>query len=133
MKKFLKVLAAVAAVAAVVPYKAKADENGGEVEGLLWKANWKLDPDYQSDPDINITFGFNNPFEKLNNESHLFADDLVVDYCCDETLAQNGETRVYTEEAVAECDCCCEDTADCGCNTGNNAGNDAGNDAGCEE
>ena len=46
--KFLKVLAAVAAVAAVVPFRGEGDENGGELEGLFWKATWKIDPDYQS-------------------------------------------------------------------------------------
>ena len=106
MKKFLKVLAAAAAVAAVIPYKAKADENGGEVEGLFWKVDWKLDPDYQSDPDVNVTFGFNNPFEAMKKESHLFADDLVVDYCCDEGIAPN--TVMYTEEDCGD-DCDCDD------------------------
>ena len=113
MKKFLKVLAAVAAVAAVVPFRGEGDENGGELEGLLWKATWKLDPDYQSDPDINITLGFNNPFKSFKKEDHLFADDLVVDYCCDETLVQDGETQVYTEESVAEAPTE-TDTCDCG-------------------
>ena len=100
--KFLKVLAAVAAVAAVVPYKAKADENGGEVEGLFWKATWSLDPNYQSDPDINVTFGFNNPFRKENEESQLFADDLTVDYCCDSSLAHSPIHTEYTEEDFAD-------------------------------
>ena len=136
MKKFLKVLAAAAALAAVVPYKAKADENGGEVEGLLWKATWKLDPDYQSDPDINVTIGLNNPFEKLNKESHLFADDLVVDYCCDETLTHapvTNESRLYTEEdvkeeetVVVENNCSCTESSDCGCESDCGCGDDCG-------
>ena len=67
----------------------------------------------------------------MNKESQLVADDLVVDYCCDETLAKTGETCVYTEEDVAEADaeppvaepvCTCEETAGCDC----------GGDCGCE-
>ena len=129
MKKFLKVLAATAAVASIIPLRNKITEDSGSLEALLWKATWTIDPDYQSEPDVHITVGFNNIFRPEDKENELFADDLVVDYCCDETLAQNGETRVYTEEDVAECNCGCENTADCGCN----AGNDAGNDAGSEE
>ena len=100
MKKFLKVLAAAAAVAAIIPYRGEGDENGGELEGLLWKATWKTDPHYQSEPDINITFGFNNPFK--SKESHLFADDLVVDYCCDEELAHDveNEADLYADEEL---------------------------------
>ena len=57
MKKFLKILAGAAALAAVVPFKCKADENGGEVKGLLYKVNWSIDPDYQSDPEVNVSSG----------------------------------------------------------------------------
>lgn len=110
MKKFLKILATAAAVAAVIPYKAQADENGGEVEGLFWKVDWKLDPDYQSDPDINVTLGFNNPFEAFKKESHLFADDLVVDYCCDEGITPN--TVMYRDET---CECSGADECKCEC------------------
>ena len=113
MKKFLKVLAGAAALAAIVPFKCKADENGGTVQGQLYKVNWSLDPDYRSEPEVNVEFGFNNPFEK-DEESHLFADEIVVDYCCDETLANAtvcGETKLYTEEDIDamadddDCDC----------------------------
>ena len=130
MKKFLKILAATAAVAAVIPLRGEGDENGGELEGLLWKATWKLDPHYQSEPDINITFGLNNPFKKANKESHLFADELVVDYCCDETLTHapvHTETQLFTEEDFADepettgteesetTECGCGEDCNCGC------------------
>lgn len=107
MKKFLKVLAAVAAVAAVVPYRGEGDEKGGEIEGLLWKATWTRDPDYQSDPDIHVTIGFNNPFEALKKESHLFADDLVVDY----SGGNNATVIVRDEECNCEDECKCDDDA----------------------
>lgn len=97
MKKVLKILAAAAAVAAVVPYKCKADEKGGVVQGLLYRVTWTQDPDFLSEPDVNVTFGFNNPFEKKGEESELFADELVVDYCCDDTIVTN-ESTLYREE-----------------------------------
>ena len=103
MKKFLKVLAAAAAVASVVPFHAEGDKNKGVIKALLWRADWNIDPDYQSQSDINVLIGFNNPFEHFNKESDLFADDLVVDYCCD------GETVTYTEECTCE-ECSCEET-----------------------
>ena len=102
MKKILKVLAATAALAAVVPFHGEADDNGGTIEALLWKAKWTMDPDYQSDPEVNISFGFNNPFKKKSPEAELFADELVVDYCCDSTLAQD----------CAHNDKCCCDAPD---------------------
>ncbi len=112
MKKFLKVLAAVAAVAAVVPYRGEGDEKGGEIEGLLWKATWTRDPDYQSDPDINVTFGFNNPFKSLKKESELFADDLVVDYCGEGGIAPNT-VMYHDEECACGDDCKCENNCTC--------------------
>ena len=103
MKKFLKVLATAAAVAAVVPFHAEGDKNKGSIKALLWRADWDIDPDYQSQSDINVLIGFNNPFEGLNKESELFADDLVVDYNC------NGETITYTDECICGDDCTCEE------------------------
>ena len=137
MKKFLKVLAAVAAVAAVVPYRGEGDEKGGELEGLLWKATWTRDPDCHFEPDINVTFGFNNPFKSLKKESDLFTDDLVVDYSGEGGITPN--TTIYRDEDCENnCTCDCEDDASAaegfeeGCCCGNDAGNDAGDDAGSD-
>ena len=94
MKKFLKVLATAAAVAAVVPFHGEGDKHNGEIKGLLWKASWKIDPEHKTQSDINVIIGFNNPFEHFNKESELFADDLMVNYTCE------GETVTYTEECV---------------------------------
>ena len=99
MKKSTKILCAflgAAAAAAVIPYKIKSDDAGGLVQGLLYKVKWTQDPDFLSEPDVHVTFGFNNPFEK-EKEAELFADELVVDYCCDDTLVTN-ESRLYREE-----------------------------------
>ena len=129
MKKFLKVLAAVAAVAAVVPYRGEGDEKGGELEGLLWKATWTRDPDYHTEPDINVTFGFNNPFKSLKKESELFADDLVVDYCAEGGITPN--TVMYRDE---DCTCECESGNKCdhGCSDDDIYGSaDEGFEEGC--
>ena len=112
MKKVFKILAAAAAVAAVVPYKCKANESGGLVQGLLYKVTWTQDPDYLSEPDVHVTFGFNNPFAK-NEEEHIFADDLTVDYCCDDTLVTN-ESRMYREEDYMSDFADLEDEPSCG-------------------
>lgn len=92
MKKIWKVLAATAAVASVIPVFSETDEKGGTLEALLWKAKWTHDPDYESKPEVDISIGFHNPFKKLskrNQEDHLFADELMVDYCCDNTLVHD--------------------------------------------
>ena len=112
MKKFLKVLAATAAVAAVIPFHAEGDKNKGAIKALLWRADWDIDPDYQSQSDINVLIGFNNPFKKENKESHLFADEIVVDYCADKAPdAEYDDVDACTSE-----DCCCggEDQCTCG-------------------
>ncbi len=139
MKKFLKVLTTVAAVAAVVPYKGEGDENGGTLEGLLWKATWTRNTERKTEPDINITLGFNNPFKSLQKESHLFADDLVVDYDCDScstTVCHDDHCEcdgcACADEAADE-GCCCEAGNEAGNEIGNEVDNDAGTDAGIEE
>ena len=121
MKKFLKVLAATAAIASVVPFHGEGDKKSGTLEALLWKAKWDIDPDYQSNSDINVTIGFNNPFKKKDPEAELFADDLVVDYCCDSTLVQDcahTEEKCCCDAPDAEYDdvdaCTCEDNCKCG-------------------
>ena len=99
MKKFLKVLATAAAVAAVVPFHGEGDKHSGEIKGLLWKASWKIDPEHKTQSDINVIIGFNNPFEHFGNkESELFADDLMVNY------SGEGETVTYPDT------CTCEET-----------------------
>ena len=103
MKKFLKVLATAAAVASVVPFHAEGDKHSGELKSLLWKASWKIDPERKEQSDINVLIGFNNPFEHFRKEADLFADDLMVNYTCDD------KTVTYTEECTCE-ECSCEET-----------------------
>jgi len=152
MKKILKVLATTAALASVIPFHAEGDERKGTVKALLWKVKWDIDPDYQSQSDINVTIGFNNPFKKEDKEAHLFADELVVDYCCDSTLAHDcaqtpdcccGEEKTADEESCT-CggDCQCGGDCDCGegecqcsgdCDCGCHEEKDASGDCGCTE
>lgn len=142
MKKFLKILAATAAIASVVPFHGEGDEKGGTIEALLWKAKWTIDPDYQSDPDVNITIGFNNPFKKKNAESELFADELVVDYCCDSTLIHDctqHEEKGRCCAPDAEYDdvdaSTLEDNCQCGdnCSCNEEPAKSCGGDCGCAE
>ena len=129
MKKILKVLAATAALAAVVPFHGEGDKTKGSIKALLWRADWDIDPDYQSQSDINVLIGFNNPFKKENKESELFADDLVVDYCCDTTLvrdfdcaededcapdAEYDDVDASTKECDCGSECTCGDHCSCG-------------------
>ena len=101
MKKFLKVLATAAAVAAVIPFHGEGDKHSGELKGLLWKASWKIDPEHKTQSDINVLIGFNNPFEHFRKEADLFADDLMVNYNCESV------TTTYTDECVCGEDCVC--------------------------
>ena len=124
MNKFLKALAATAALAAVVPFHGEGDKTKGSIKALLWRADWDIDPDYQSQSDIKVLIGFNNPFEKKDKETHLFADELVVDYCCDSTLVHDC---AHTEEHKCCCGeendaCTCDGECDCGddCTCGDN-------------
>ena len=137
MKKILKVLAATAALAAVVPFHGEGDENGGTVEALLWKAKWTMDPDYQSDPEVNISFGFNNPFKKKSPEAELFADELVVDYCCDSTLVHDcaNNEECCCDAPSAEYDDVDAVTKEEPCTCGGQCGDDCtcGNDCTCTE
>ena len=123
MNKILKALATTAALAAVVPFHGEGDKTKGSIKALLWRADWDIDPDYQSQSDIKVLIGFNNPFEKKDKETHLFADELVVDYCCDSTLVHD----------CAHKDCCCDapneeyddvdaSTSEEGCTCGGNCG-----------
>ena len=138
--KLLKILAATAAVASVIPLRNKVTKNSGSLEALLWKASWSVDPDYQSEPDVHITVGFNNIFRKADKEEELFDEEVVVaedesvfyadtdhcdcDYDCDcaeETapvvespVAPVVETPVVEPPVVApveKCDCCHCNTA----------------------
>jgi len=80
MKKFFKFLGTAAAVAALVPYQINNDGGRLNAKGLFWTATGSK----RSTPDgperkLDITIEFNNPFAR-NQEAHLFADDLTVDY-----------------------------------------------------
>ncbi len=102
MMKLLKILAATAAVASVVPVRNKITENSGSLEALLWKASWTVDPDYQSEPNVNITVGFNNIFRKADKDAELFAEEVVVD---------EDESVFYADPCAEDADDSCE--ADC--------------------
>jgi len=80
MKKFWKVLGTTALLASVIPYEVKKEGNKKTLTALLWSATDRRDENSGEKHKINISFKFNNPF-KRTEESHLFADELTVDYC----------------------------------------------------
>ena len=100
--KLLKILAATAAVASVIPLRNKVTKNNGSLEALLWKASWSVDPDYQSEPDVHITVGFNNIFRKADKEEELFDEEVVV---------AEDESVLYTDPCTEDTTDACE--ADC--------------------
>ena len=100
--KLLKILAATAAVASVIPLRNKVTKNNGSLEALLWKASWSVDPDYQSEPDVHITVGFNNIFRKADKEEELFDEEVVV---------AEDESVLYADPCDKNTDDACE--ADC--------------------
>ncbi|MBR2894407.1 MAG: hypothetical protein IKC03_01945 [Oscillospiraceae bacterium] len=93
MKKLLKTLAATAVLASVIPTKWNKTEDGGTLEAMLWKATWTPKENAPGSTEVNINFGFHNPFPKKKNaEDNLFADELIVDYTCD------NNTVVYSSD-----------------------------------
>lgn len=108
MKKFLKFLGAAAVIASVVPYR--VEKKGGRkiYTALLWRGSNQPDPDTGS-RSVCVDLSFNNPFS-VPGETHLFADEITVDYGGknEEDAAgttggdQAGETEEKTEEKTEE-------------------------------
>ncbi|MBR2131098.1 MAG: hypothetical protein IJ955_00930 [Oscillospiraceae bacterium] len=93
MKKLLKTLAATAVLASVIPTKWNKTEDGGTLEAMLWKATWTPKENAPGSTEVNINFGFHNPFpKKKNEEEDFFADELIVDYTHD------SNTIVYSSD-----------------------------------
>ena len=100
MKKLLKTLAATAVFASVIPTKWNKTEDGGSLEAMLWKATWTPKEIAPGSTEVNIHFGFHNPFsnKKKNEEEDLFADELIVDYTCDNTVVYSSDDAAFVCE-----------------------------------
>lgn len=75
MKNAWKVLAFTAAAATLIPFVHKKDEEADQetFQALLWKVVNRPDPEAENKRKLEITIGFNNPFE--NPEKALFDED----------------------------------------------------------
>ncbi len=92
MKNFWKVLGIAALAVGLTPYKVEKDEETGEnrYQALLWQATRVKKEIGEDKGEINITLGFNSPFQQ-EEEAHLFSDELSVEYTVLNTEAAGSE------------------------------------------
>lgn len=115
MKKGLKIagtIAGIAALASLLPYSCKKDEETDEltVKALLWKYSNQPDHEIESNRKVSIDIGFHNPFASENDD--LLMDDgeeeePILDCSpipTDETVSEE-ETPCEVQAEVSEGDC----------------------------
>ena len=92
MKNFWKVLGIAALAVGLTPYKVEKDEETGEnrYQALLWQATRVKNELGEDKGEINITLGFNSPFQQ-EEEAHLFSDELSVEYTVPNAEAAGSE------------------------------------------
>ena len=101
MKNIWKLLGAAAAVAALTPHSWDQDPKTGKRKytALLWSAT--VEPKAEGEgKTVSLSLGLNIPTVKMNEEAHLFADDLLVNYHTAAAVAPQGEAAA--ESAPAE-------------------------------
>ena len=76
MKKGWKIIGAVAALAALLPYCVKKDEEADTltVRALLWEYTNQPNDEFPGNRNISIDIGFHNPLAE--NTEGLFAEDV---------------------------------------------------------
>lgn len=99
MKKFWKVLGITALAAGLIPYKVEKNEETGEnsYQALLWRIT-SAPGETADKKEISINFKKGALTSKLaggSDESHLFSDELCVEYAGGEI----GEAAATTNEA----------------------------------
>ena len=106
MKNFWKVLGIAALAVGLTPYKVEKDEETGEnrYQALLWQATRVKKEMGEDKGEINITLGFNSPFQQ-EEEAHLFSDELSVEY-------SSGDLLDAVEDAAEKAADVAEDVAD---------------------
>lgn len=101
MKNIWKLLGAAAAVAALTPHSWDQDPKTGKRKytALLWSAT--VEPKAEGEgKTVSLSLGLNIPTVKMNEEAHLFADDLLVNYhTAAAAVAPQGEAAA---ESAAE-------------------------------
>lgn len=103
MKKGLKIagtIAGIAALAALLPYSCKKDEEKDEltVKALLWKYSNQPDPELEGNRRISVDIGFQNPFAAEN-------DDLLMDDLDEPIIDCTPIVEEPAPEVEAPCDC----------------------------
>ncbi len=83
MKKGLKIagtIAGLAALAAVLPYSCKKDEDDDKltVQALLWKYTNQPDHETPGNRKVSIDIGFHNPFAVENDDLLMDAEDDLI-------------------------------------------------------
>ena len=103
MKNFWKVLGIAALAVGLTPYKVEKDEETGEnrYQALLWQATRVKKELGEDKGEINITLGFNSPFQQ-EGEAHLFSDELSVEYTVPNAEAAPASEDTGSEAAEAE-------------------------------
>ena len=100
MKKGLKIagtIAGIAALASLLPYAVRKDEENNEttVQALLWKYTNKPDHEAPGSRKVSVDIGFHNPFQCDN-------DDLLMDDCDEPILDCSPVEEVPSEEPADE-------------------------------
>ena len=87
----------------LTPYKVEKDEETGEnrYQALLWQATRVKKEMGEDKGEINITLGFNSPFQQ-EEEAHLFSDELSVEYTVPNAEAAPASEDTGSEAAEAE-------------------------------
>ncbi len=90
MKKGWKIVGAVAALAALLPYSVKKDTESDKltVQALLWKYTNQPDHETSDRRNISIDIGFQNPAAKAEEEQPIVIDPIqVVDLAAEEEVS----------------------------------------------
>ncbi len=108
LSNVLKVFGTAALLGSLIPYRVSTDEDTGEKKyrALLWEATQTPQDDGEK-KSLSVHVGFFNPL--ADDEAHLYADDLTVEYIPededDEIEAEEEkteETAVDVAESIAE-------------------------------
>jgi outer membrane biosynthesis protein TonB len=100
MKKLFKVLGATAVLAALVPYSFKKDGDTTHLKALTWSGSVGPEP-AEGGALVEVNVGLNSPFAQ--EEAHLFADELTVNYqSTPSSVPQEEPEEVKEPETTSE-------------------------------
>ena len=78
MKKGWKIVGAIAALAALIPYSVKKDEENDKltVQALLWKYTNQPDHETPDNRNISVVVGFHNPMAEKKEEPTAAGEEI---------------------------------------------------------